>query len=92
SNRMGEAQAMVLAAIEKQVGGTAAASMTASQKMSLMWGELKESVGQALLPAFEVLADFVTSTVLPAFQEWWAVHGPNVKQALIDMAKWITDK
>lgn len=92
SNRMGEAQAMVLAAIEKQVGGTAAASMTASQKMSLVFGELQESVGQALLPAFEVLADFVTTTVLPAFQDWWSKHAPQVKQALVDMAKWITDK
>jgi phage-related protein len=56
SNKMGEAQNLVLKAIEQQVGGTAAATATASQKMSVSWGELKEQVGGALAPAFAALA------------------------------------
>jgi len=56
SNQMGEAQNLVLAAIENQVGGTAAATTTASDKMKLAFGELQEEVGAALLPAFDQLA------------------------------------
>lgn len=56
SNQMGEAQNMVLKAIETQVGGTAAATALASDKMKISFGELKEQVGTALAPAFAALA------------------------------------
>lgn len=56
SNKIGEAQNLVLKAIETQVGGTAAATATASDKMKVSWGELKETVGAQLAPAFNNLA------------------------------------
>lgn len=56
SNQMGEAQALVLKAIETQVGGTAKATATGSQRMQVAFDELKESVGMALAPAFESFA------------------------------------
>lgn len=52
-----EAQNLVLAAIETQVGGTAAATATASQKMQLAFDNVKETVGAALMPAFASLAE-----------------------------------
>jgi hypothetical protein len=51
------AQELVLAAIEKQVGGTAAATADASVKMALAFGEVKETVGAAILPAFQAFTE-----------------------------------
>lgn len=56
SNKMLEAQDLVLKAIEKQVGGTASATVTESQKMTIALGEISEQIGMALLPAFEDIA------------------------------------
>lgn len=50
SNRIGEAQDVVLKAIESQVGGTAAATAKASERMGIAFGELQESAGFAFLP------------------------------------------
>ena len=57
SNRLGEAQAIILAAVEKQVGGVAEASVTATARISRVWGEVQEQVGTVLLPAVEAIAD-----------------------------------
>lgn len=56
SNKMLEAQDLILQAIENQVGGTAAATVTESQKMNIAMGELTEQIGTYLLPAFEDMA------------------------------------
>jgi len=55
SGKVLEAQDMILKAIEKQVGGTAAATANASDKMKLAFDNVKETVGAALLPAFDSL-------------------------------------
>jgi hypothetical protein len=44
------AQKIILGEVEKQVGGTAAASATATGKMSVKFGELQEQIGGKLLP------------------------------------------
>ena len=56
SNRMLEAQSLILTAIETQVGGTAVATANASDKMSEALRQVREQVGQGLAPAFEALA------------------------------------
>lgn len=76
SNKMGEAQNIVLKAIETQVGGTAAATATASDRMKQGWENLKETVGLALLPAFDKLATFMSNTVLPAMTTGAEKLGP----------------
>lgn len=60
SGKMLEAQDMILSAIEKQVGGTAAATATGSAKMAVAFGEMSESLGTALLPLLEQLVPLVT--------------------------------
>ena len=65
---MAGAQGIILKAIEDQVGGTAEASVTASQKMAYTWGELTEGIGGLLLPAFEAVAGVLTDKVMPAVQ------------------------
>ena len=57
SNQMAKAQEMVMKAIERQVGGTAAATATSTQKMAVSFGELKESIGTAFLPTLNKLAE-----------------------------------
>lgn len=63
-----KAQEVVLAAIEEQVGGTAAATATGSEKMGVAFGEVQEQIGTALLPAFSSIADTILQDVLPAIQ------------------------
>ena len=56
SGQVLEAQNMILSAIETQVGGTAAATATASEKMALAFDNVRETVGAALLPVVEQLS------------------------------------
>ena len=65
SGKQLEAQEMILAAIEKQVGGTAEATADSSAKMSLGFADLKETLGLALLPAFDALNGY-----LAGFAKW----------------------
>ena len=51
------AQELVMKAIETQVGGTAAATSTAADRMGQSWENLSETLGLMLIPALETLAD-----------------------------------
>jgi hypothetical protein len=55
SNKLLEAQDMVLKAIETQVGGTAEATANDSEKMKIAFSQLSESIGIILLPVFKEL-------------------------------------
>lgn len=48
-----DAQKIILAEVESQVGGAAEASATAGEKMSVAFGNFKETLGTALLPAID---------------------------------------
>lgn len=54
---LGEAQVYVLKAVEKQVKGTAAAAADPMKKMQIGYSEVSESIGGALLPELNKLAD-----------------------------------
>jgi hypothetical protein len=54
-----KAQDMVLSALEKQVGGVAAATANASDKFSVAFNEMQETVGKALLPVFNDIVEKV---------------------------------
>ena len=69
SNKVGEAQALVLEAIEKQVGGTAEATANATDKIRVGFTQVQERIGLALLPAFEKLTQFILEKVFPTFEE-----------------------
>ena len=68
SNKVGEAQNMILAAIETQVGGTAVATANASDRMKVGLSQVTETIGLALLPAFEKVTAFLLDHVFPTFQ------------------------
>jgi hypothetical protein len=59
SNKILEAQEMVLGAIETQVGGTALATANDSDKMKVAFSQLSESIGLVLLPIFNKLVEIM---------------------------------
>jgi phage-related protein len=65
SGKAAEAQDMILKALETQVGGVAAATANASDKMKVGFKELQEQVGTALLPLF----DKMVATLLPIMED-----------------------
>jgi hypothetical protein len=77
SNQVGEAQRLVLEAIEKQVGGTAEATANASERIKVTFNLLTEQVGLILLPIFEKFANLLIDKVVP-FIEAYLI--PIVKQ------------
>jgi hypothetical protein len=62
SNKMMEAQAYVLKAIETQVGGTAAATASATDKMAVAYGQVEEAIGLALMPMLDGFANWFVET------------------------------
>ncbi len=80
SNRLGEAQAIILDAIEKQVGGTAAATANASDRIRETFGVLTDQIALSLAPTFEKLTDGVF-VLIGRFEEFWTVHGPAITEA-----------
>ena len=65
SGKMLEAQDTLLKAIETQVGGTAASTVTATFKIGAAFGHVRDVVGMLLLPLFEKFADFMVNKVVP---------------------------
>ena len=59
SNKILKAQEIILAAIETQVGGTAAASANSSTKIANGFGEIKDAIGERLLPLMDRFADII---------------------------------
>ena len=56
SNRLNEAQLLIMQAIESQVGGTAAATVSATDLMRVRFEDMGETIGVALLPVVDALA------------------------------------
>ncbi len=82
-----EAQNMILEAIETQVGGTAEATANSSDKMGVAFSQLKEKLGQQLLPVFEQVTNWVIGTLVPALENAYNKIVPafqNAWQSLSD--------
>jgi hypothetical protein len=67
-----QAQNIILTEIEAQVGGTAAATVSASDRMTIAFGEIKESIGQSLLPMLDNLSAWFVD-VLPHIQNFFGL-------------------
>lgn len=76
SNKMLEAQEMVLAAIEKQVGGTAEATANDTDKMKEGFAQFTQSLGLALLPVLQVVTPILLSMAS------WAKDNPGIFMAI----------
>lgn len=60
------AQKIILAELNKEFGGVAAAAATAGDKAAVAFGNLKETVGTALLPLLDGVASVFTGVIAPA--------------------------
>jgi hypothetical protein len=80
SNQVLQAQELILAAIEQQVGGTAVATANASDRMREGMRVVKEEIGRGLAPAFEQLA-----AVAVQFGTWAEKNGPIIAALTIGL-------
>jgi Flp pilus assembly pilin Flp len=65
-NDVASAQKVILGEVERQVGGTAAASATPLAKMKAQWDDLTQAIGTELQPVISGIATFITTNVIPA--------------------------
>lgn len=78
SNKKLDAQRLIMKAIEKQVGGVAAATATNASKMKVSWDDVIKSLGKILLPIMNSLI-FSAQKYLPIVQAWIENHKGLVK-------------
>lgn len=63
-----KAQGAIIAEVEKEMGGSAAAAVTPAEKFHAAIENLQESIGEKLYPAVGKLADAASKYLLPAIQ------------------------
>jgi hypothetical protein len=68
-NDVAGAQKVILDEVSKQVGGTAEASATASEKMSARWDDAVQNLGTTLMPVFDAVIGFIGDKLVPAFDD-----------------------
>ena len=79
------AQKLILAEVESQVGGTAAASATGFDRMRVAMGNVAEEFGAILIPYIEKFANFVIQKVVPYLNKLADVIGEKGMGAGIKM-------
>lgn len=79
------AQKLILAEVESQVGGTAAASATGFDRMRVAMGNVAEEFGAILIPYIEKFANFVVQKVVPYLNKLADVIGEKGLGAGIKM-------
>ena len=77
TNEIGQAQEVILAAIEKQVGGTAEATANGSDRMRQQFGILRDTLAMALAPAFERIIELGLS-LISRVADWWDRNGEAI--------------
>lgn len=92
SNRMGEAQALVLKNIESQVGGTAEATAGGFEKMKNSVSIFAQELAQKALPYLDRFGTFMLEKGFPAIQKFGTAVAERVVPALQRFAGFIQDK
>jgi len=82
-----KAQALILDELTKEFGGSAQAQATATGKMSVAFGNLAETVGGLVAPAFEFLA-----TNLQMVVEWLQAKLPEAIKSVVEWFQGLTDE
>ena len=91
-----EAQNTILAAIETQVGGTAEATASAFTRIELATNQVKDAIGEALLPVVEDFADQLvilvpqlSEALAPAAQSVATIVSKELLPAIENFGKWL---
>jgi hypothetical protein len=88
---MAAAQEVILKELETQVGGTAAATVTDSEKMRLAFDRVSDEIGAVLLPLLEEFTAWLTS---PEGQETLDLVIEGFREIIeegIELVKWVVD-
>jgi hypothetical protein len=75
------AQTIILDELESQYGGTAEATANWSDRLRLSFETIKETIGIALLPAFERFATFITENVVPPLTAFFETDFPRMLES-----------
>jgi hypothetical protein len=89
SNRILDAQKLILGALETQVGGVAASTATATDRMRNAFGQVEDAIGLALLPAVENLSAYFASTQGQKTLEKFAENLGEIAVSISDLAQTI---
>jgi hypothetical protein len=82
SNRLLEAQDLILTEVESQYGGAAEAAALGSQKIQLAFGQVQDALGMALAPAFEKFTTYFVNEVVPPLTKFFEDDFPRIITAL----------
>ena len=74
---MAKAQGVILAELNKEFGGSAAAQATAADRLNVTLGNLQERIGAALVPIMDKLATTIIRVV-----EWFDRASPTMKMVV----------
>jgi hypothetical protein len=87
SNRLLDAQALILTEVESQYGGAAEAGALYSDRFRLGLEQIKETIGIALIPTFERFVEFFISDVVPPLTKFFEQDFPVLLQKLKPVAE-----
>lgn len=82
SNRLLEAQDLILTEVESQYGGAAEAAALGSQKIKLAFGQVQDALGAGLSPAFEKFTTYFINEVVPPLTEFFENKFPTLLRNL----------
>lgn len=78
SGKTMDAQKVILAELNKEVGGSAAAQATAGDRLKVTLGNLQENIGARLLPVFDKVATFLADKLPGALDKAGKFFSPLV--------------
>ena len=87
SNRLLDAQALILTEVESQYGGAAEAGALYSDRFRLGLEQIKETIGIALIPSFEKFVNFFLADVVPPLTKFFEQDFPVLLEKLKPIAE-----
>ena len=78
SNRLLDAQALILTEVESQYGGAAEAGALYSDRFRLGLEQIKETIGIALLPSFQNFVEYFLNNVVPPLSKFFEEDFPQI--------------
>jgi hypothetical protein len=87
SNKLLEAQDLILTEVESQYGGAAEAAALGSVKIKLAFGQVQDALGAALAPAFEKFTTYFINEVVPPLTKFFEEDFPRIIEELKPLAE-----
>jgi hypothetical protein len=91
SNRLLEAQDLILTEVESQYGGAAEAAALGSEKIKLAFGQVQDALGAALAPAFEKFTTYFINDVVPPLTKFFEDDFPRIIEELKPLAEGVME-